>query len=71
MAARRFASARKPFAGGDSSRHVSERNFGLGLSITNAIAAAHGGRLMLSESEMGGLRVRIVLPQATQPDSAR
>ncbi|WP_127504194.1 sensor histidine kinase [Actinoplanes solisilvae] len=35
---------------------------GLGLSIVSAIAAAHGGRLVLTARPEGGLRVAITLP---------
>lgn len=36
---------------------------GLGLGIARDIAAACGGRLVLEESELGGLRVRVELPR--------
>jgi len=36
---------------------------GLGLSICTNIARAHGGRLQFAQSTLGGLRVRLVLPQ--------
>lgn len=35
---------------------------GLGLSIANDAALAHGGNLLLGDSPMGGLRVRLQLP---------
>jgi signal transduction histidine kinase len=40
---------------------------GLGLSIVAAVAAAHGGRLVLLSRPDGGLRVSITLPAAKMP----
>jgi signal transduction histidine kinase len=48
--------------GGDRTR--SENGTGLGLSIVAAIAAAHGGALLLRARDEGGLRAEIVLPRA-------
>lgn len=53
----------QPFVSGADTDDDTRRNFGLGLSITNAIANAHGGTLELSESTLGGLRARISLPR--------
>lgn len=55
----------KPFISGDQTGHESERAFGLGLSISSMIANAHGGTLELSDSAMGGLRARLILPNIT------
>ncbi|WP_083205980.1 sensor histidine kinase N-terminal domain-containing protein [Stappia indica] len=35
---------------------------GIGLSIVNAVARSHGGRLALCDSRLGGLRVELDLP---------
>jgi signal transduction histidine kinase len=35
---------------------------GLGLSIVTDIASIYGGSLQLSRSELGGLRVEVMLP---------
>ena len=40
---------------------------GLGLSIVAAVAAAHGGRLVLHARAAGGLRVSVTLPAARVP----
>ena len=40
----------------------SGRRIGLGLTIAHAIVAGHSGRIELSASELGGLRVRVCLP---------
>jgi hypothetical protein len=40
---------------------------GLGLSIVAAVAAAHGGRLVLHARAAGGLRVTVTLPAARVP----
>ena len=37
---------------------------GLGLSIVDELARAYGGALMLEESPLGGLLVRLELPRA-------
>src|SRR5581483_9185213 len=37
---------------------------GLGLSIVDELARAYGGHVSLSDSPMGGLKVRIELPMA-------
>lgn len=39
---------------------------GLGLSIVSDIAALHGGKLLLSRSDLGGLSAGITLPMAPQ-----
>jgi signal transduction histidine kinase len=53
----------EPFVRGDEARNMDEAaGFGLGLSITNAIATAHGGTLSLHDRQPHGLVVRIQLP---------
>jgi signal transduction histidine kinase len=53
----------EPFVRGDEARNMDEAaGFGLGLSITNAIATAHGGTLSLHDLQPHGLVVRICLP---------
>ncbi len=56
----------KPFVTGDTARSNAGTGFGLGLSIVEAIARAHGGTLELGDSEMGGLSARIVLRHRKQ-----
>lgn len=46
----------------DTSRSRGTGGFGLGMSIVARIVAAQGGVLELSDSPLGGLRVRIALP---------
>ncbi|HTJ58964.1 MAG TPA: ATP-binding protein [Devosiaceae bacterium] len=52
----------EPFVRGDAARNSAAGGFGLGLSITAAIAKSHGGELQLAHGEMGGLLARLVLP---------
>lgn len=53
----------KPFYRSDSSRHIdSQGSVGLGLSITREIILGHNGDIILYDSILGGLGVRIVLP---------
>ena len=37
---------------------------GLGLSIVDELARAYGGSIILSDSPLGGLMVKVVLPRA-------
>ena len=41
---------------------VNQSGAGLGLSIANDTALSHGGNLLLGDSPLGGLRVRLQLP---------
>lgn len=54
----------EPFHKGNGARSHSDKNpgFGLGLSITRNIAAAHGGTLSLSENRPNGLTAKLTLP---------
>lgn len=56
------ADAMRPFVRLDDSRSVKTGGTGLGLSIAKTAIENHGGQLFLENSELGGLRVRIVLP---------
>ncbi|CTQ50985.1 ATP-binding protein [Jannaschia donghaensis] len=55
--------AMRPFARLDSARTNTAGNVGLGLSIVRDVARAHGGALRLGQSDMGGLKAEIVVPQ--------
>ncbi len=52
----------KPFYKIDKSRSEKSASVGLGLSIASDIIRSHGGRIELSESKFGGLKVVISLP---------
>ena len=52
----------KPFYKVDKSRSGSKSSVGLGLSIASDIIQSHGGKIDLDKSEMGGLKVTVVLP---------
>jgi signal transduction histidine kinase len=48
-------------------RSVGRPGSGLGLSIVRAVAEAHGARVELQDSPLGGLRVSVVFPVAVDP----
>jgi signal transduction histidine kinase len=51
-----------PFRRGVTDRTSSDRGVGLGLSIVQAVAEHHGGRLLLTPLESGGLSVELAIP---------
>jgi signal transduction histidine kinase len=58
----------EPFVRGDQARNMDEATgFGLGLSIANAIVAAHNGALSLHDRVPKGLIARIRLPLLHEP----
>lgn len=52
----------KPFVRLDESRNQNVKGVGLGLSIAGDIIQAHGGKLILEDSPLGGLRCKVSLP---------
>ena len=52
----------KPFYKVDKSRNQTKSSVGLGLSIASDIIRSHGGNIELGKSDMGGLKIKIVLP---------
>lgn len=56
------ALALQPFVRLDESRKESTGGTGLGLSIAQTAIENHGGEIFLENSELGGLKVRVVLP---------
>ena len=54
--------AMRPFVRLDESRNEKTGGTGLGLSIAQTAIENHGGQLFLENSDLGGLKVRIVLP---------
>ena len=54
--------AMQPFVRLDESRSESTGGTGLGLSIAKTAIENHGGQIFLENSNLGGLRVRVVLP---------
>jgi signal transduction histidine kinase len=50
--------------GGRIAFDPTRRGTGLGLAIARDIAAAYGGEVVLAESDLGGLKVRVTLPKA-------
>lgn len=56
------ADALRPFVRLDNARKRDTGGTGLGLSIAQTAIENHGGRIFLEDSDLGGLRVRIVLP---------
>ena len=56
------ALALQPFVRLDESRSETTGGTGLGLSIAQTAIENHGGQIFLENSELGGLKVRVVLP---------
>jgi len=56
------ALALQPFVRLDESRNESTGGTGLGLSIAQTAIENHGGEIFLENSDLGGLKVRVVLP---------
>jgi signal transduction histidine kinase len=56
----------EPFAQGDTVSEV-RQGMGLGLSIANELVQAHGGRLRLGQSDLGGLQASVILPLGARP----
>ena len=51
-----------PFTRLDNSRNNKTGGTGLGLSIAKNAVLNHGGELILEDSPLGGLRIRLLLP---------
>lgn len=56
------ADAMRPFVRLDESRSDKTGGTGLGLSIAQTAIENHGGQMFLENSELGGLKVRVILP---------
>lgn len=54
--------ALRPFVRLDESRSEKTGGTGLGLSIAQTAIENHGGQLFLENSDLGGLKVRVILP---------
>ena len=54
--------AMRPFVRLDNARGRDTGGTGLGLSIAQTAIENHGGQIFLENSDLGGLRVRVVLP---------
>ncbi|WP_082652285.1 ATP-binding protein [Aureimonas sp. AU12] len=52
----------KPFVRLDEARNIDAGGTGLGLAIARDIARSHGGDILLSESDLGGLKAMIRVP---------
>ena len=70
MTAEALAKATDPFYRGEASRNSSTGGAGLGLTLCEAIARAHGGSLTLQNRAPLGLRATIKLPLATPQGAA-
>jgi len=54
--------AMRPFVRLDNARGTDTGTAGLGLSIAQTAIENHGGQIFLEDSDLGGLRVRVILP---------
>jgi two-component system osmolarity sensor histidine kinase EnvZ len=62
-----YEDAFRPFSRLDASRNQNVSGVGLGLTIARDTARAHGGDVVLSKSDLGGLRATIRLPFDVDP----
>lgn len=53
----------EPFYRQDAARSRAQGGSGLGLAVCTAIASAHGGRIELAPSPLGGLKASLILPR--------
>jgi signal transduction histidine kinase len=58
----------QPFQRLDGSRAVDSQGVGLGLSIVRSVIQSHGGILLATPRESGGLAIRVLLPSAPDDD---
>ena len=58
----RYEEAFRPFSRLDASRNQNRQGVGLGLAIARDLARSHGGDVILSRSDLGGLRAELRLP---------
>ena len=52
----------RPFYKIDKSRGQAKSSVGLGLSIASDIIRSHGGNIALEKSQIGGLKIKVLLP---------
>jgi signal transduction histidine kinase len=52
------------FVRSDEGRARDDGGAGLGLAVTSDVVVAHGGRLQISDSPLGGAQVSLILPRA-------
>jgi signal transduction histidine kinase len=67
MSEEALAAAGRPFVRGEASRSRSTGGSGLGITLADAIAKAHGGELKLANREPHGLAATIKLPLTAIP----
>ena len=53
----------EPFRRGEAARHLDPGGFGLGLPIAARVISAHAGRLEIADSPLGGVSMRLLIPQ--------
>jgi two-component system osmolarity sensor histidine kinase EnvZ len=53
----------QPFYRTDNARNLDKGGSGLGLTIVKDIVNSHGGKVSLQKSDLGGLKVEILLPR--------
>jgi signal transduction histidine kinase len=58
----------QPFRRLDGSRATDSQGVGLGLSIVRSVVHSHGGTLLATPRESGGLAIRVLLPAAPHDD---
>ena len=60
----------KPYYRMEHARNAASGGVGLGLSIAQTVAQAHGGELLLRDADGGGLEAVLVLPRVAADSAA-
>jgi two-component system osmolarity sensor histidine kinase EnvZ len=58
-----YEEAFRPFSRLDETRSRNQKGVGLGLAIARDVARSHGGDILLSHSDLGGLKAALRLPR--------
>jgi signal transduction histidine kinase len=61
----------QPFEQGSNNPMLAREGTGLGLALVKALAAEHGGRVVVTSQENVGTEIRVILPRRQEPRASR